>query len=187
MQNKLTDDQFHLLSFLVNTYTASGRRTDALALHMTQCAMPRTAGGKWDNSHVPFIGLQLRDAGYVSTYKDNQQYARWDVTASGKALFLEERNIRTRQAEQKLAEQQAQIQANRGKNSVSKDAPITVPTGKGYVVISTTDSGEQSKILKLKTEADKLAEEWAKEEPGSEYLVCQVLSKVKSSVVVTKE
>ncbi|MNP55155.1 hypothetical protein D3C76_1497740 [compost metagenome] len=129
---------------------------------------PRESGGRWDNNHVPFIGLQLRDLGYVTTYKDNGQYARWDITPIGRANLAEYVNIRLR-------------------STAPKEAPVTVPTGKGYVVISTTDSGEQSKILKLKTEADKLAEEWAKEEPGSEYLVCQVLSKVKSSVVVTKE
>lgn len=172
MQNKLTDDQFALLKFIANTCLVANRRTDKLARNMNMCHVVRAFGGKWDNSHVPFIGLQLRDAGYVSTYKDHLQYARWDVTASGAAILLEETMIRKRQSEAEMP---------------VKEAPVTVPTSKGYVVISTTDSGEQSKILKLKTEADKLAEEWAKEEPGSEYLVCQVLSKVKSSVVVTKE
>lgn len=169
--SKLTPDQFQLLDRL-SRYSDSSRRTDRLAVCMANA--PRESGGKWDNSHVPFIGLQLRDLGYVTTYKDANQYARWDITPTGRANLAEYVNIRLRTA-------------------TPKEAPVTVGAPppslpRGYIVVSADGAAGEISVTHInKPDADKLAEKWAKEEPGSTYLVCAVLEKVKASIVVSKE
>ena len=165
----LTNDQFFLLGKLCS-YVTDNRRTDKLAQFLSTNPEHLGGGKKWTTSHVPFIGLQLRDLGLVTTYKDNSQYARWDVTPAGKAAFVEQNN-RPKLPDPKLA------------------APVTVgvPPVRGYIVVSANDSGEQSDIKINKVEADNLAKKWATEDPGAVYLVCAVLDKVKATIVVTKE
>jgi hypothetical protein len=114
-------------------------------------------GPGWNNSHVPFVGLQLRDLGYVTTHKDTQQYARWDITPVGKAALLQEVARRT-------------------------PKPITIPANSGYAVFSAADSG--FKRCKDQKEAEALAIQWAKESDGEEVFIVQVMKTLKAKVVV---
>lgn len=146
-----------LLLEKINQYTAANRRTDKLAQCMQQF------GKRWDTSHTAFIGLQLRALGWATTFKDNSQYAEWNITPLGKAALCELRNVKQ---EVKLP-------------------PVSTYKILGYRVIGESD-GELSSLLKSEKEANELAEKWAREEPGCPYEVAQVIGKVVAEVSVKK-
>lgn len=104
----LSEEQRQLL-WKIHQYSETSRRTDKLAT-----CMRSLYGNKWDNSHVAFIGLQLRTLGLVTTFKDNSDYARWDASPSGHALAVETKNVGSKAA---------------------KEAPVTVPTKVEYLVL----------------------------------------------------
>lgn len=104
---KLTQDEERLL-IKINQYSEGSRRTDVLA----RC-MRTLYGGQWDLHHTPFIGLKLRALGLVSTFKDSNTYARWDVTPVGRAVVAELENMGKKPA---------------------KEAPVTVPQPEDYWV-----------------------------------------------------
>lgn len=171
MASKLTDDQYHLLSYINSTFVSHARRTDELARNMTKCQIPRTGSrGKpvWDNSHVPFVGLQLRERGLLSTYKDNQSYARWDITAVGKAALLEETHAR--------------------QPKPAKEAPVTVPKQRKFRVIDLSD-GSVSAVFMTQVSAEEEASRMAKLDPGNPdgVMVVEELSRFKTRLVVDKE
>ena len=69
----ITQDQ-QLLLEKINQYSEHNRRTDRLATCMKQF------GKQWDNSHTAFVGLSLRALGFATTFKDQGQYAQWNIT-----------------------------------------------------------------------------------------------------------
>lgn len=146
-----------LLLEKVGQYTEPNRRTDKLAVCMQQF------GKRWDASHTAFIGLQLRALGWVTTFKDTGQYARWDITPTGKAVLCELRN--TKKAE-------------------VMPAPVTNKITE-FMVVGEGD-GEISPVLKTLKEAEALAEKWAREEPGCAYRVLGVYSIVKANITIEK-
>lgn len=122
----LTDDQHKLLA-KINQYSETSRRTDKLS----QC-MTTLYGKVWDISRTPFIGLQLRALGYVTTFKDDKEYARWDITATGKAALL-------------------QSSAERDKCKPQKEAPVAVPTKVDYLVLP---KGKNAQALRFGNEEE---------------------------------
>lgn len=144
----LTNDQFLLLS-KIGQYSEANRRTDKLAECMQQF------GKHWECSHAAFVGLQLRSANLVTTYKDSNQYARWDITPVGRAKLLEERNERT-------------------KSVAQPEHPKPL-----YCVIDTEDGGCCS-FTSLE-EAEKTAKDWADESEQLVYL-CTVTKAFKREV-----
>lgn len=133
-------------------------RTDCIASHLG-----------WSNNHMPSVGLELRANGWVQSTNDGKQYNYWQITPAGRARLLEHR----------AAEREA------------RQPKVTVPVEKtkpflGWRVIDTFD-GDLSPIIQKKSEADALAEKWAKDEPGRTMQVVGIVSTVKASVVIDKE
>ena len=124
---QLTPDQVLLLE-KIKQYQPTSRRTDNLA----RC-MRSLYGSRWDLQHTPFIGLELRKLELVTTYKDSEQYARWDITPQGMAVLAEHNN--------------------RGKKS--KEPPVTLPPlGKvDYLVLP---KGKQAQALRFGNEEEAL-------------------------------
>lgn len=147
MSVNATADQ-RLLLEKIGQYSESNRRTDKLAVCMQQF------GKKWDNSHTAFIGLQLRAVGMVTTFKDNNEFARWDITPIGKAALLELKNM-------------------------SKPAPVK-PFQWG--VFSESDSGFQRCASEDAAEA--LARKWVVESDEDAVHIIQIVKTLKAKVVV---
>ena len=145
----LTDDEYVLLE-KINLYSDHNRRTDRLAACMRQF------GSKWNNSHTSFTGLALRSKGLVSTYKDDDQFARWDITPVGKANLLEE--------------------TNRRRTPVKAAPPVQ------WAVFSEADSGFQR--CTSKEEAEKLARKWVLDTEEDAVHIIQIHKTLKSKVVV---
>jgi hypothetical protein len=158
--SKITNaDHLKLLNWLNNFGVSPSKpRTDSIAKSLN-----------WTNQHMPCVGLELRALGLVESSNDGKQYNFWRITGAGVQRLLAHR----------LAV----------RNESKREAPVTLPTPqpRGYIVVSASDSGEQSPIHTNRGDADKLANKWAKEEPGVTYLVCAVLEKVKANIVVFKE
>lgn len=164
MNTNLNTNQQQLLE-KINQYSEASRRTDRLAVCMKQF------GSVWDNSHVAYVGLQLRALGFATTYKDQGLYARWDITPKGKAVLCEIHNMAKRIA---LAE--VNVCGGMKKNAAVADKPPQ------YAVYCSEDSG--FKRCASKEEAEELAVKWAKETDGEEVFVVQVIKTLKSKVVV---
>lgn len=152
MSVNATADQ-RLLLEKIGQYSEANRRTDKLAVCMQQF------GKHWDNSHTAFVGLQLRAVGMVTTFKDNNAFARWDITPIGKAALLELKNM-------------------------SRPAPVPPAKPVEYAVFDTNEDGFQ-RFATLEG-AEKAASQWAKESPDSEQIVMQVLFSIKAKVVTEK-
>lgn len=105
---ELTQDQAQLLA-KINQYSATNRRTDRLAT-----CMASNYGKQWDPSHTAFIGMRLREKGYVTSTKDSGPYAEWNITPLGKAALAEHNNV---------------------KASPAKEAPVTVPAKVEFLVL----------------------------------------------------
>lgn len=144
-----TQDQRNLLE-KIGQYSEANRRTDKLAVCMQQF------GKQWDASHTAFVGLQLRALGWVTTFKDTQQYAQWNITPLGKAVLLELKNM-------------------------AKAPPAEVDNGK-YAVFSEADSGWQQCIGKDAAEA--LARKWVLESDEDAVHVVKIVKTLKAKVVV---
>lgn len=151
----LTEEQRQLL-WKIHQYSETSRRTDKLAT-----CMRTLYGQKWDNSHVAFIGLQLRALGLVTTFKDSSDYARWDITVSGRALAVETKNV----------------------GKPAKEAPVTVPVPCEYTLFY---AGNYH--LRLNTEDEALHKAKAAAEQGHEVTVCEVkaVAKVRRILEVSK-
>lgn len=148
--SNMTQDQ-RLLLEKINQYSEPNRRTDQLATCMRQF------GKQWDNSHTAFVGLSLRALGFATTFKDQSQYAQWNITPLGKAALCELKNMRK---------------------------PASVPTAVKYAVFDTYSFAFQR--FDTLDQAEKAAAKWAEEAPGADMVVMQVLHAVKAKVVVEK-
>ncbi len=169
----LSNDQFLLLT-KISQYSDLNRRTDRMAACLSNFKAEGNSN-KWDLNHVPYIGLQLRALGLVTTYKDTNKYALWNITPVGKAKLLEETQRRYR-------EKQAQIDAQERDTMPTKKAePIKLTQ---YAVFDTNEDGFQR--FDTLPAAEKAAEQWAKESPGSEQVIMQVLYSIKAKVVTEK-
>lgn len=138
---KLTNDQYTLLH---NLYTIGPRRTNVLA---------KSLG--WDNQHTPHVGLQLREQQLVSSTNDGAEYNKWDITATGRAKYLEE------------------TAARRPK----KEAPVTVPADVDYWVKCNGDN--LVFVYSSYAKAENKAKELAAGGRNSSIFECRKLSTVK--------
>jgi len=140
---QLTKDQALLLDHINQSHPVH-RRTDSLARYMKLLH-----GDRWDLCHTPQIGLQLRERGMVTTYKDDQQYCRWDMTPVGVAALAEHRN--------------------RGKRP-DKAAPVVVPANTRHWVID-RETEQANGPFSCLSAARKEAEQAARDQPGTEYII----------------
>lgn len=143
----LTNDQY---KFLATLYNNGAKRTNNLA---------KLCG--WDNQHTPHVGLQLREQGFVSSTNDGAEYNKWDVTATGRAKYLEEVALR----------------------KPKKAAPVSVPVPCEYTLFYAG-----SYHLRLNTEDEALNRAKAAADQGFEVTVCEVkaVAKVRRVLEVTK-
>lgn len=159
MTTELTPDQAQLLA-KINQYSATSRRTHRLAT-----CMASNFGNKWDFSHTAFVGMRLREKGYVTSTKDNSPYAEWNITPLGMAALAEHNNVK--------------VCPGISKN----EAPVTVPVPCEYTLFYAG-----SYHLRLKTEDEALHKAKAAADQGYEVTVCEVkaVAKVRRVLEVAK-
>lgn len=155
--DNVTQDQ-RLLLEKINQYSERHRRTDRLAECMKQF------GKYWDNSHTAFVGLSLRALGFATTFKDASQYAQWNITPLGKAALCELKNMSKPATASKI---------------VAESKPS------GWRVLGAAD-GEISKAFLTYSEAEKQADDWARESPNYVYEILAVHTKVKYNLIKEK-
>lgn len=159
----LSNDQFLLLT-KISQYSDTNRRTDRLAACMAH--FKADGGKKWDIRHTPYVGLQLRALGLVTTFKDTSQYALWNITPVGKAKLLEESQRRYRVAQEK--------------DTTPANSEPAKPVQ--WAVFSESDSGFQRCANEESAEA--LARKWVVEADEDAVHIIQIVKTLKAKVVV---
>lgn len=107
----LTDGQAVILDQL-RGHGVQERRTDRIAKRLI--GRNQLNGKPWLNQDVSCVGLQLRELGYVTTVKDCDTYAIWNLTANGLAAIVQHRAEEKRRVQAAQAEHEAKQRHDKG-------------------------------------------------------------------------